>query len=150
MELLCRNCSFQQTFQLGQLDGWPTFPAVLTQGVEAFMTGLPLWFVPSMHEPILQRTYVDDWNRFRLIQHYQLHQEELADGWVPYQLDLYHCPTCHRFSNRFWCALFLQLDVVQPLYECPHDQTELERIEISDIDHFPCPSCDGHSLYVCR
>jgi len=69
MELLCDNCSFQQTFQLGQLDGWPTFPAVLTQGVEAFMTRLPLWFVPSMHEPVLQRTYGDDWNRFRLIQY---------------------------------------------------------------------------------
>lgn len=148
MELMCRNCSFQQTFHLGQQDGWPTFPAVLTQGVEAFMTGLPLWFVPSMDEPVLHQRYVDDWNRFRLIQYYQLHHLELADGWVPYQLDLYHCPTCHQLSNRFWCALFLETDVVQPQYECAQDRTILERVEISDVCQLECPMCQQQTLYI--
>ncbi|MCT4781552.1 MULTISPECIES: hypothetical protein [Exiguobacterium] len=148
MELYCRVCTYHQSIEVGQKEEWKSFPSMLTYGIEHYTSALPFLFVPPYQEPLVSRQQIDDRMRADLIRAYHAHIDEIEEGWVPHQYDLFQCPSCHAISTRFWCALFLKKEIIEPMHQCERDGFVLTRLSLDDVAHTPCPNCCEQALHI--
>lgn len=148
MELYCAVCTYRQVIEIGQQEEWKGFPSVLTYGMDNYASALPFLFVPPYQEPLVSRQKIDDRIRADLIRTYHAHIDEIEDGWVPHQYDVFQCPTCQQISTRFWCALFLRSSIIEPIHRCEQDNSVLVRLSLEEITQTSCPNCEQQTLHI--
>ena len=148
MELSCGACTYHQIIEVGQQEEWKAFPSMLTYGMGNYTSALPFLFVPPYQEPLVSRQKITDSMRAYIIKTYHAHIDEIEEGWVPNQYDLFQCPCCLRISTRFWCALFLKTEIIEPVHQCEHDGSKLRRLSLDDIHQIQCPQCSNRELRI--